>query len=171
VSGAAMPTSFYITGNRGISTFLPGNFTGNPAVGGAIGGASTGPGGMIQVGSGADDAKAPVLPTASSRNNPASNGAASPTMAYIGTVSTGSASTVSSTTSTATQAAPVPSLPPIGVVIPGSPSSMNGTPTSPMDPQSGAPRFMMGLTGKLVPTLPGGLGVQTGLTGTSPSGN
>ena len=30
VSGAAMPTSFYVTGKRGISSFMPGNFTGNP---------------------------------------------------------------------------------------------------------------------------------------------
>ncbi len=59
----------------------------------------------------------------------------------------------------------------MGVMIPGSPSSMNGNPTSPMDPQSGAPRFMYGLTGKLVPTLPGGLGVTTSLTGTGRSGN
>lgn len=56
VSGAAMPTSFYITGSRGISSFTPGNFTGNPAVGGAVATAG-GPGGTIQVGSGADDAK------------------------------------------------------------------------------------------------------------------
>ncbi len=34
VSGAAVPTSFYVTGNRGISSFAPGNFTGNPNVGG-----------------------------------------------------------------------------------------------------------------------------------------
>ena len=38
VSGALVPTSFYVTGNRGISSFMPGNFTGNPAVGlGAVG--------------------------------------------------------------------------------------------------------------------------------------
>ncbi|MHB1559840.1 MAG: hypothetical protein ACYC61_20520, partial [Isosphaeraceae bacterium] len=39
VSGTAMPTMFYVTGTRGISTFMPGNFTGNPVVpiGGAIG--------------------------------------------------------------------------------------------------------------------------------------
>jgi hypothetical protein len=172
VSGAAIPTSFYMTG-RGISSFSPGNFTGNASVAGAIT-SSSGPGGTIQVGSGADDASAPVTPTAS-RNNQGSNGAAAPILAYIGSVSTGSGSTVPSATSTGTtqtaQTAPVPSLPRMGVVIPGSPTSMNGNPTNPMDPQSGAPRFMYGLTGKLVPTLPGGLGVQTSLSGTGSSGN
>jgi hypothetical protein len=172
VSGAAMPTSFYMTG-RGISSFLPGNFTGNAAVGG-VATSTSGPGGTIQVGSGSDDASAPVMPTlASSRNNPASNGAAAPTLAYIGSVAATSSSSIAPTSGTGTQTAqtaPVPALPPLGVVIPGSPSSMNGNPTNPMDPQSGAPRFMSGLTGRLVPTLPGGLGVQTSLTGTGPSG-
>jgi hypothetical protein len=171
VSGAAMPTSFYVTGNRGISSFLPGNFTGNPAVGGAVGGAASGPGGTIQVGSGSDDASAPVMPTAaSSRGNPGYNGATSPILAYIGQVSSTSSSSVtpSSQGSQSTQTAPVPSLPPLGVVIPGSPSGPSGNSTNPMNPQSGAPRFMSGLTGRLVPTLPGGLGVQTSLTGTGP---
>jgi hypothetical protein len=172
VSGAAIPTSFYITGNRGISSFTPGNFTGNPVVGGGIA-TSSGPGGTIQVGSGSDDASAPVLPTAAStRNNQGSNGATAPILAYIGSVASSSSSSTAptSTGSQTTQTAPVPALPPMGVVIPGSPSSMNGNPTNPMDPQSGAPRFMSGLTGKLVPTLPGGLGVQTSLT-PGPSGN
>lgn len=173
VSGAAMPTSFYVTGNRGISTFLPGNFTGNPAVGGAIAGAAGGAGGTIQVGSGSDDASAPVMPTAaSSRTNPGYNGVTSPIMAYIGQVGSASGSSTAPTSqgNPATQTAPVPSLAPMGVAIPGSPSGTTGNGMNPMDPQAGAPRFMSGLTGKLVPTLPGGLGVQTGLTGTS-SGN
>jgi len=171
VSGAAMPTSFYVTG-RGISSFVPGNFTGNASVGVSGTGSSSGGGGVIQVGSGADDASAPVTPSNSSRNNPASNGTTAPILAYIGQVSGGSGSTItpaSSSGTQASQAAPVPSLPPMGVVIPGSPTNMNGNPTNPMDPQSGAPRFMSGLTGKLVPTLPGGLGVQTSLSGTGPS--
>ncbi len=172
VSGAAMPTSFYITGSRGISSFTPGNFTGNPAVGGAVATAG-GPGGTIQVGSGADDASAPVTPTASSRNNPASNGATSPVMAYIGQVSatSGSSAAPASQGAQTTQTAPVPSLAPMGVVIPGSPSGTTGNGTNPMDPQSGAPRFMSGLTGRLVPTLPGGLGVPTSLTSPGSSGN
>jgi hypothetical protein len=172
VSGTPMPSGFYMTA-RGVSTFMPGNITGNSAVAGAAATAS-GPGGTIQVGSGADDASAFSSPTtaASSRTNPGYNGVIAPTLAYIGTVSTSSVSAASSTgsTGTQTQSAPVPPAPSLGVVIPGSPSSMNGNPTNPMDPQSGAPRFMSGLTGKLVPTLPGGLGVQTNLTGTGPSG-
>jgi hypothetical protein len=169
VSGAAMPTSFYITGKNGISTFAPGNFTGNPAVGGAVG-TATGPGGTIQVGSGADDASAPVLPTnASSRNTPGDNGAAAPTLAYIGSVSSTSSSSVApSGPAGQTQSAPVPSLPPLGVVIPGSPTGTTGNSTNPMNPQAGAPRFMSGLTGRLVPTLPGGMGVTTSLTGMGP---
>jgi hypothetical protein len=62
VSGAAIPTSLYITGRNGISTFAPGNITGNPAIGGATTGPASGPGGTIQVGSGADDASAPIIP-------------------------------------------------------------------------------------------------------------
>jgi hypothetical protein len=172
VSGAAMPTSFYVTG-RGISSFMPGNFTGNASVGGAVSGSSGGVSLTIKVGSGADEAGGPVMTTpATSRTNPAAGGNTSPIMAYIGQPSAGSSSSTSPTgTSTGTQTAPVPSLRPTGVVIPGSPTNMNGSPANPMNPQSGAPRFMFGLTGKLVPTLPGGLGVQTGLSGTNSSGN
>ena len=86
-----MPTSFYITGNRGISSFMPGNFTGNPSVGGAVVG-SSGVGLTIKVGSGADQDGGPVSMAASSRTNPASNGATAPIMAYIGSVSSGSGS-------------------------------------------------------------------------------
>jgi hypothetical protein len=174
VSGAAIPSAFYMTA-RGMSSFAPGNITGIASVGQWATGSGCGGGGTIQVGSGADDAGAPVLPTtASSRSNPGYNGATAPIMAYIGSVGSTATSTVSSAGSPGTQTtqtAPVPSLPPPGVVIPGSPSSLSGNPTNPMDPQSGAPRFMSGLTGRLVPTLPGGLGVQTNLTGTSPPGN
>src|SRR5947209_8563709 len=72
VSGAAMPTSFYITGNRGISSFMPGNFTGNPNIGGvgAVG-TSGGVSITIQVGSGADTPGGGVSTTsAASRTNP-----------------------------------------------------------------------------------------------------
>jgi hypothetical protein len=171
VSGAAMPTSFYITGKNGISTFAPGNFTGNPSVGGAAGGAAAGPGGTIQVGSGADDASAFGSPntTASSRNAPGDNGTTAPTLASIGTVSASSGSSVfpmsSQEGSPATPTAPVPAQRPSGVVIPGSPSGTTGNSANPMNPQAGAMPFTSGLTGRLVPTLPSGLGVTTSLSG------
>ena len=69
VSGAAMPTSFYVTGNRGISTFLPGNFTGNPAIGGVVTGAGGGLGLTIQVGSGADEAGGPSPSPSAARSH------------------------------------------------------------------------------------------------------
>jgi hypothetical protein len=166
VSGAAMPTSFYITGRSGISTFSPGNFTGNPAVGG---GGATGAGGVsitIQVGSGSDDASASSGASSgaatSSRANPGSDGATAPIMAYIGTVGTSSSSTSpmsSSTSGTQTQTAPVPSLPPLGVTIPGSPNGTTPGQSSPMNPSLGAPRLLRGLGTSLMPALPGGLGV------------
>src|SRR4051812_2115961 len=84
VSGAAMPSSFYITGNRGISTFTPGNFTGNPNVGGTSSGSSTtGTNIRIAVGSGADVAGGPGIPTVS-RGTFGDGGETSPIMAYIG---------------------------------------------------------------------------------------
>ena len=79
----------------------------------------------IQVGSGADQAGGPVSTPASSRTNPASDGATAPIMAYIGSVSSGSGSSTSSMGNgqgTQLQTAPVPSLPPTGVAIPGSPA-------------------------------------------------
>lgn len=172
VSGAAMPTSFYITGSRGISTFTPGNFTGNPAIGGAV----TGAGGVnltIQVGSGADEAGGSSPSASSSRLTGADNGQTAPIMAYIGQVSSSSSSSVlPAGQTTQTQSAPVPSLPPIGVVIPGSPGGTSPGMSSPMNPvggpQMGAPTLMPGLGRGLTPMLPGGLGVQNGLM---PSGN
>jgi hypothetical protein len=171
VSGTPMPSGFYMTA-RGVSTFVPGNISGNSAVAGSAT-ATSGPSGTIQVGSGADDAGAFSSPntTASSRNAPGDNGTTAPTLAYIGTVSSTSSSVApASQGSQATQTAPVPALPPLGVVIPGSPSSTNGNPTNLMDPQSGAPRFMSGLGRQLVPRLPGGMGVTTSPTATGPSG-
>jgi hypothetical protein len=169
VSGAAMPTSFYITGNRGISSFMPGNFTGNPSVGGAVVG-STGVGLTIQVGSGADQAGGPSSAASSSRMNPGSDGASAPIMAYIGSVSSGSGSSSASMSSqggTQQQSAPVPSLAPTGVAIPGSPTGTSPGAGQQMNQQFGAPRLLRGLGSSLTPALPGGLGVGSL---TSPSG-
>jgi hypothetical protein len=174
VSGAAMPTSFYITGKNGISSFAPGNFTGNPSVGGAVTGASGGTGLSIQVGSGSDDASAPVLPTsASSRSNPGDSGNAAPILAYIGQVSSSSSSSDTSTTQgTQTQAAPVPPAPPMGIVIPGSPTGNMPGGNSPMNQnqQLGAPRLLRGLGSSLTPSLPGGLGVGSLTSPPGPGG-
>jgi hypothetical protein len=171
VSGAAMPTSFYVTGRSGISTFTPGNFTGNPVVGGGSATASGGNGLTIQVGSGSDDASAPVLPTTASRTNPGDSGNTPSVLAYIGQVSSSSSSSASSTSQTTpTQTAPVPSLPPSGTVIPGTPTGTTpGSSNMPMNPQLGAPRLIRGLGNSLMPSLPGGLGVGS-LTSPSSGG-
>jgi hypothetical protein len=151
VSGAAIPTSFYITGTRGISSFTPGNFTGNPSVGGAIVGSNGGPSLSIQVGSGADEDGGPA--PAASRSNQGYGGAPAPTLAYIGQVSSGSGSTI------APSGQSTQSLPPTGVVIPGSPTGTSPGGNMPMTPQFGAPRLIRGLGNSLTPSLPGGLGV------------
>ncbi len=173
VSGAAMPTSFYVTGTRGISTFLPGNFTGNPTVGGVTG-ASGGVGLTIQVGSGADEDGGPG--PASSRTSQG-QGPAAPIMAYIGQVgsgsSTGTPDAANGQSQTSQQSAPVPSLPPLGNAIPGSPAGTSpgiASPTNSMAPQFGAPTLMPGLTNQLAPSLPGGLGIQGGLNQAGPGG-
>jgi hypothetical protein len=177
VSGTAVPTSFYITGNRGISTFLPGNFTGNPAVGVAgTGGGSGGVGMTVQVGSGSDDASASGSSStaASSRSNPGYNGQTAPIMAYIGSTSTGGDTPVlgagqNAASGTVQVKAPVPALPPLGQVIPGSPmgtSTAGMIPSNPLNPQAGAPTFRPGIS-SLVRPLPGSLQIQGGLLGPS----
>jgi len=164
VSGAAIPTSFYITGNRGISTFTPGNFTGNPNVGGVVGGAS-GASLTIQVGSGSDEAGTPSTSTVS-RNPIGDNGNRASVLAYIGLPASGSNSPVLPPgQSYRNPTAPVPALAPLGVVIPGSPvgSGNSAMPsTNPMNPQAGAPTPFPG-TGPRMTPLPGGLGVPNGL--------
>ncbi len=163
VSGAAVPTSFYVTGNRGISSFMPGNFTGNPNVGGGTPTATaTGSGLTIQVGSGADDANAPS--STSSRNTPAPDGTTAPIMAYIGSTSTGSGTPVLPSGQTYTPPAPpVPALPPLGIVIPGSPTGPTTSWVGAFNPQAGAPMFTPGSTAGMTSPLPGGLGVSGGL--------
>lgn len=181
VSGTAMPTMFYVTGTRGISTFMPGNFTGNPVVpiGGALGDAEGG-GLSIKVGSGADEDGGPSgANPAMSRTNPGYGGPTSPIMSYIGSVGSGSGSGSSDSgggqgAQAVQTSAPVPSLPKMGIAIPGSPAGTTpgaSAPPNPMSPQLGAPTLMQGLGTKLVPTLPGGLGIQGGLMPSGPGGN
>jgi hypothetical protein len=172
VSGAAVPTSFYVTGNRGISSFAPGNFTGNPNVAIALSSGSVGGTGLsIQVGSGADEAGG--TPT-SSRTTPGYDGATAPIMAYIGSTSTGSGTPVLPAGQTyAPPTPPVPALPPLGMVIPGSPMGISptGSQSTPFNPQSGAPMFTPGNASGMTSPLPGGLGVSGGLLqpGSSPN--
>jgi hypothetical protein len=160
VSGAAMPTSFYVTGKNGISTFAPGNFTGNPATGGGGGVGASGVSISIQVGSGSDDASASAAPTSSPMNARGDTGATPPTLAYIGTVSSSSGSTIAPSSTQTQQNAPVPPAPPLGIAIPGSPTGTTPGQNMPMNPQFGAPRLLRGLGSSLTPSLPGGLGVQ-----------
>jgi hypothetical protein len=175
VSGAAMPTSFYVTGSRGISSFTPGNFTGNPSVGGA-GGASGGVAVAIQVGSGADVAGAPVTPTVSHALVGGSASDAPPIMAYIGQPSSGSnAPVLPEGQSYRAPTAPVPALPPMGVVIPGPTIAPGGAGTmpggNPFNPQPGAPMLGPNLGGRMANPLPGGLGVGNVSLPPSPSMN
>lgn len=179
VSGTAMPTMFYVTGSRGISTFMPGNFTGNPVVplGGPLGSAEGG-GLSIKVGSGADEDGGPTSASpAMSRTNPGYGGPTSPIMSYIGSVGSGSGSTDSAGrqgSQTVQSAAPVPALPKLGIAIPGSPAGTSpgaSAPPNPMSPQLGAPTLMQGLGTKLMPSLPGGLGIQGGLMPSAPGAN
>jgi hypothetical protein len=60
VSGVPVPTSFYVTGQGGISSTKPGNLTGlaSLAAGGSVAAAASGL--SIQVGSGANDSSAPT---------------------------------------------------------------------------------------------------------------
>jgi hypothetical protein len=170
VSGAAVPTSFYVTGNRGISSFQPGNFTGNPNVATAASTGSIGGIGLsIQVGSGADEAGG--APT-SSRTAPGDNGATAPIMAYIGSTSTGSGTPVLPAGQTYTPPTPpVPALPPLGMVIPGSPTGPTPSSMGAFNPQAGAPMFTPGSSSGMTSPLPGGLGVSGGLLqpGSSPN--
>jgi hypothetical protein len=132
-----MPTSFYITGNRGISSFTPGNFTGNPNVGGGAAASTSAAAGMtIRVGSGADEAGAPVPPTPVSRFNFGYGGSNAPIMAYIGQTSGGSNSPVLPPgESYRAPTAPVPALPPLGLAIPGTPvGPSNNSLTQPANP-------------------------------------
>jgi hypothetical protein len=169
-----MPTSFYITGSRGISSFTPGNFTGNPVVGGA-GATGGGVSVTIEVGSGADVAGAPVSTPTAARNLVGGSGTDAPSiLAYIGQpTSSSNAPVLPEGESYRAPTAPVPALPPMGVVIPGSPTgpssgaSMPGS--NPLAPQPGGPVRVPG--GPMSNPLPGGFGVGSGSLLPGPSMN
>jgi hypothetical protein len=158
-----MPTSFYVTGSRGISSFAPGNFTGNPTIGGAVGGAA-GVALTIQVGSGADEAGGTVTPTVSRGTVGGSATDAPSILAYIGQpTGSSNAPVLPQGESYRAPTAPVPALPALGVVIPGptmAPGSSGTMPgANPFNPQPGAPMLGPNLGGRLANPLPGGLGV------------
>jgi hypothetical protein len=177
VSGAAMPTSFYVTGSRGISSFTPGNFTGNPTVGGAVAVGTNAVTLTIQVGSGSDDASASVVTPTVARGVVGGSATDAPSiMSYIGQPSSGSnAPVLPEGESYRAPTAPVPALPPLGVAIPGSPvgSGSSGTMSgsNPMMPLPGAPSLLRGAGGSMVNSLPGGLGASSGSLWPGPSMN
>jgi hypothetical protein len=166
VSGTAFPPGIYLTGTRGISTFLPGNFTGNPNLAG-----STGTTAAVQttvaVGSGADVASTPT--TSPVTRNTVGTGTLNPVLVVIGLPISGSDSTVLPLGQSfrATQPAPpappgppAPPAPPPGIQSPGLPTAPTGL-TSPLpnplnhqDSSLGAPNRMPSIgTG---PTTPAG---------------
>jgi hypothetical protein len=159
VSGTAVPTSLYITGQGGISSLKPGNITGVPSLAGAAaaGGVSL----SIQVGSGADSADGPG-PT----SNPVGLATvADPTvrvtMTVIGGTSSASSSPVLPPGQTYHDTAPVAAAPGLSTV-PQSVTSGPGTSSDPYapNPQAGAPTLgpMNGMNrGGMVNPIPGSL--------------
>jgi hypothetical protein len=167
VSGVAMPTSFFVTGTNGISSLKPGNITGVPSLGGAIG-AAAGTSLSIQVGSGADTAGGP---TNSISNGGATNNvvgratvadpAANPTMTVIGGAARDSGSPVLPPGQTYHDTAPVQPTGPMNTVPQSATSgpAMSTDPYAP-NPQAGAPRlgpFNMNRIGGMANPIPGSL--------------
>lgn len=153
VSGAAIPSSLYITGNNGLSSMRPGNITGVPSLASAAAGASGGVTVGFTVGSGTDSANGP----ASNIANPVpvvnavglftvGDSSQRPIVTTIGATSTGSGSPVLPPGQSYRDNAPVPPPTPTGVLIqPPSPinPSLNSQGINPFapNPQNGAPRF------------------------------
>jgi hypothetical protein len=149
VSGAAIPTTLYITGTGGISSLRPGNITGVPSLAAGAAGA-VGSGGIvlsIQVGSGADTGGGPT-------NNVSNGGAtnnsvglstvadptARPTMTVIGGVSSGSSSPVLPPGQSYRDNAPVAAAASLNTVPQSATSgpAMSSDPYA-INPQAGAP--------------------------------
>ena len=167
VSGAAVPTSLYITGTGGISSLRPGNITGVPSL---AAGATTATSGItlsIQVGSGADTAGGPTVQVSNggATNNvvglstvadPTSN----PLMTIIGGTSSGSGSPVLPPGQSYRDNAPVQPTGPLSTVPQSATSgpAMSTDPYAP-NPQMGAPRLgpFNGNRGGMVNPIPGSL--------------
>jgi hypothetical protein len=167
VSGVPIPTGLFITGSGGISSLRPGNITGVPSLGGTTS-ASGGAGASVQVGSGADDANAPISNSSSSINPVSRNFFADPMQRPILTQIGGSISASSSPVLPPGQSyrdtAPVPPPMPYGVMNQSASDSTDPSrQSSAPNPQLGAPtlgpfnrsRNMTGpLPGSLVPVTP-----------------
>jgi hypothetical protein len=176
VSGAAVPTSLYITGTGGISSLKPGNITGVPSLAGGATGAS-GISLSIQIGSGADTSDGPTISVSAggTTNNvvglaTVADPTANPTITVIGGNSNGSGSPVLPPGQSYRDNAPVQStmgststLPPPTMNGTGGSGSMGGNQYAP-NPQMGAPTLgpsglnrggmINPIQGSLVPVTP-----------------
>jgi hypothetical protein len=155
VSGGAFPTGLFLTGTHGISTFTPGNFTGNPTLAGPTG-TTAGVQTSVAVGSGADDASAPSTPSVT--RNTVGSGTPNPVLVFIGPITSGSDSAALPAGQTNRETPPAP---PPGLQTPESPTAPT-SPTSPLpDPlkpqesllngQNRTPSIGAGVTGPATP--------------------
>ena len=174
VSGLPIPTSFFITGSGGFSSFRPGNITGLSSVGGSSApSAGAGVGLSIQVGSGADTAGGPTVQIsgAGATNLVVSRAtvadpAAPSVFTFIGGPSTSTNSPVLPPGQTYRDSAPVPPPVPMGIAsqpAAGTGSTNSGGLPGGLNPQLGAPRLgpfnsVRGMNstmpGSLVPVTP-----------------
>jgi hypothetical protein len=164
VSGAAFPTSIYVTGTHGISTFMPGNFTGNLSLAGLTG-TTAQVHEVVAVGSGADVASTPTTPTVT--RNTVGMGTPNPVLAFIGPAPLGSGSGglpagKSGSDAMPTTPAPQAQAPQPGSQTPGSPMTPTGAPSPLSDPlksqnsslggQNRLPLIGVGGTGSATPS-------------------
>jgi hypothetical protein len=169
VSGVATPTSFYITGQNGISSVKPGNITGVPSL--AAGATGTGSASSsIQVGSGADTDDSSSSGTASTPVGRST--VADPTTNLAGAVIGGMATTSAASSpvlppgQTYRDTAPVPGAGPLTTVPAAATSGPGITDQSSPNPMAGAPTLgpfnmmnggMMNRSGGMVNPIPGSL--------------
>jgi len=171
VSGVATPTSFYITGQNGISSVKPGNITGVPSL--AAGATGTGSAGTsIQVGSGADTDDSSSSGTAATPVGRST--VADPTTNLAGAVIGGAMSNSAATSpvlppgQTYRDTAPVPGASPLSTVPAAATAGPGFTDQSSPNPMAGAPTLgpfnmmnggggMMNRSGGMVNPIPGSL--------------
>lgn len=169
VSGVATPTSFYVTGQNGISSVKPGNITGVPSL--AAGATGTGSAGTsIQIGSGADTDDSSSSGTAATPVGRST--VADPTTNLAGAVIGGMATTSAASSpvlppgQTYHDTAPVPGASPLTTVPAGATAGPGMSDQSSLDPMAGAPTLgpfnmmnggMMNRSGGMVNPIPGSL--------------
>ncbi len=168
VSGAAVPTSLYITGTGGISSLRPGNITGVPSLAAAGATAGSGISLSIQVGSGADTAggqTSQVSNGGATNNvvgrNTVADPTANPLMTVIGGASSGSGSPILPPGQSYRDNAPVQPTSSLSTVPQSATTgpAMSADPYAP-NPQMGAPRlgpFGGSRGGGMVNPIPGSL--------------